>query len=268
VDVQTAEFLKKEVSDGIIAPAYEEKALEILKTKKGGGYIILQANPNFQPPAIEYRELYGVVFAQKRNDVQLSSSHLTAKIVTKNASFSESALRDLLVASITAKFTQSNTVVYALDGQAIGVGAGQQSRVDCVKLAGAKAEMWWLRQHPKVSALHFKDAVKRVERTNARISYIEGGMTKEEKKAFDELLLSVPEPLTVSEKEEWIGKMKGVSVCSDAFFPFRDNIDQASKRGVQFISQPGGSVQDEQVIAAANEYGMTMAFTNVRLFHH
>jgi phosphoribosylaminoimidazolecarboxamide formyltransferase / IMP cyclohydrolase len=257
----------QKVSDGIIAPGFEPEALEILKSKKGGKFIVLQVDADYEPPEFEYREIYGVCFKQKRNDIVFTRSHLD-KRVTNKTELSESAIRDLLVASIAIKYTQSNSVGYAFDGQMIGVGAGQQSRVDCVKLAGTKLETWYLRQHPKVLALKFKDNLKRVDRTNARIQYIEGDFTDNERKAWESLFEQVPEPLSASEKSDFLQALTGVSIASDAFFPFRDNIDQASKRGVSYIAQPGGSVQDEAVIAAADEYNMVMAFTGVRLFHH
>lgn len=267
VDEATALVMKREVSDGIIAPGFDEKALEILKTKQDGRYIILQADPDFVPPPVEYREIYGVGFSQARNNVPVTAEHFK-KLVTKNKDLSPEALRDLIVATITIKYTQSNSVGYALDGQMIGVGAGQQSRVDCVKLAGAKTEMWYYRQHPKVTGLKFRQGTKLVERTNARIRYIEGDFTDEEKKSWESLLTEVPAPLTEEEKQAFLKTLQGVSLSSDAFFPFRDNIDQASKRGVRYLAEPGGSVQDNVVIEAADQYGMTLAFTELRLFHH
>jgi len=267
VDEATAKFLKREVTDGIIAPDFDEKALEILKKKKGGRYIILKANPDYQPPEMEFREVFGLCFSQKRNNVQLTKDHLK-DIRTANKNLSDAAIRDLLVASIALKYTQSNSVAYAIDGQVIGVGAGQQSRIDCVMMAGAKVDIWYLRQHPKVRALKFKPKTKLVSKRNARIQYIQGGMTTEEKKEWDALMEEVPPPLSTAEKEWFLTTLKGISLSSDAFFPFRDNIDQASKRGVQYIAQPGGSIRDEELIYAANQYQMAMAFTNVRLFHH
>jgi len=267
VDEATALIMKREVSDGIIAPGFDDKALEILKTKQDGRYIILQADPDYVPPPIEYREIYGVGFSQRRNDTAITRDHFK-NIVTANKDLPEAALRDLIVATICIKYTQSNSVGYALNGQMIGVGAGQQSRVDCVKLAGSKLEIWYLRQHPKVQALKFKPNLKGVERTNARIRYIEGGFTEPERVQWEAYLTEVPSPLTHEEKEAFLHTLKGVSLSSDAFFPFRDNIDQASKRGVQYIAEPGGSVQDQAVVEAANQYGMTMCFTELRLFHH
>ena len=266
VDVDTAKVLQKEVSDGIIAPGFEPEALKILASKKGGKFIVLQATANFTPPTTEYREVYGAAFKQGRNNVLLGPSDLQ-KVVTKKQLPTE-AVRDLVIASIAIKYTQSNSVGYALNGQVIGVGAGQQSRVDCVKLAGRKLEIWWLRQHPKVRSLVFKPTVKRQERVNARVRYIEGDITDAERPGWEANFEQVPAPLTEAEKQEFMGTLKGVSLSSDAFFPFRDSIDHASKYGVNFVVQPGGSVQDQQVTECCDSYDMAMAFTGVRLFHH
>jgi phosphoribosylaminoimidazolecarboxamide formyltransferase / IMP cyclohydrolase len=269
VDEETAKFLKKEVSDGIVAPGYTDEALSILKSKKGGGFIVLQATANYDPGTTEFREVYGMTFQQKRNDVVISKDHVTSKIVTKkNPTLSESAIRDLIVASICIKYTQSNSVGFSVNGMMVGVGAGQQSRVDCVKLAGRKVSTWYLRQHPKVLALPFKDTVKRQDRVNARVRYIEGDFTAEERARWEAQFTTVPEPLTVAEKDAFLATCSGISISSDAFFPFRDSIDHASKLGVSYVAQPGGSVQDDAVTEACDEYGMTMAFTGVRLFHH
>ncbi|HKI99339.1 MAG TPA: phosphoribosylaminoimidazolecarboxamide formyltransferase [bacterium] len=267
VDRATAEVLRSEVSDGIIAPAYEPEALEVLKAKKGGAFIVLEADPAYVPPETELKDVFGVTFQQRRNDVQLGPQHLERR-VTQRQDLGPEAVRDLLVAAIAIKYTQSNSVGYALDGQMIGVGAGQQSRVDCTKLAGRKAEVWWLRQHPRVLELPFKPGVRRVDRTNARVRYIEGDFTTPEYAAWQTLFTTPPEPLTAEEKAAWLERLRGVSLASDAFFPFRDSIDQAAKRGVAYIVQPGGSVADEAVIQACDEYGMAMAFSGVRLFHH
>ena len=267
VDEQTALVLKREVSDGIIAPGYEPRALEILSAKKSGAFIVLEANNDYEPPLVEYRELYGVVFASKRNEHLVTFKDFE-NIVTKNLNFTEQAKIDLVIASIAIKYTQSNSVAYALNGQTIGVGAGQQSRVDCVKLAGRKLETFYMRQHPKVLALKFKPTVKRQERVNARVRYIEGDFTQPELKIWLENFETVPEPLSHAEKQEFLKTLQNVALASDAFFPFRDNIDQASRRGVKFITQTGGSVQDAAVIEAADEYDMVMAFSGVRLFHH
>lgn len=268
VDVSTARIIKSAVSDGIIAPDYEPDALELLKAKKKGNYLILKADPNYTAPDMEFREIYGVGFGQKRNDLVINQENQFQKIPTDKKTIPPSVEQDLILAAITLKYTQSNSVGYALDGQMIGIGAGQQSRIDCTKLAGRKAENWFLRQHPKVLGLSFKKGVSLVNRTNARVCYIEGDMTPKEIEIWQQNFEEMPEPLTLSEKEAWLEKMAGVSIASDAFFPFRDNLDQASKRGVAYVLQPGGSVRDEDVIQAANEYGMVMAFSEIRLFHH
>ena len=268
VDVNTAELIRKMVSDGIIAPGFDDDALKLLKEKKGGKYLILQADTEFRAPETEFREVYGVGFSQLRNTVKINEKSLLTEVVTKKKQLSAAARRDLIMASITLKYTQSNSVAYALDGQMIGIGAGQQSRVDCTKLAGSKAETWFMRQHPKVRNLPFHEQVSNVERTNARILCIDGGMTDPELRAWKSKFSTPVEALPQEEKAAWLPKLKGVSLSSDAFFPFRDNIDQASKRGVNFIVQPGGSNRDEEVISASDEYEMVMAFSGIRLFHH
>mmetsp|Transcript_32160 Transcript_32160/g.53745 ORF Transcript_32160/g.53745 Transcript_32160/m.53745 type:complete len:621 (+) Transcript_32160:70-1932(+) len=269
VDVATAKFFKTEVCDGIIAPGYEEEALNILKSKKKGGFIVLQADETFTPPDEEFRELFGVGFSQKRNNVVFSAAtHLTNQVVGQAGQLTEAAKRDLTLASIAIKYTQSNSVGYARNGQMVGVGAGQQSRVDCVKLAGRKVSTWFLRQHPKVQNLPFKTTVKRQDRVNARVRYIEGDITSAEMPIWLNNFESTPEPLTAEEKTAFLSTLEGVSISSDAFFPFRDSIDHASKYGVQFIAQPGGSVADQEVKDACQEYNMAMCFTNLRLFLH
>ncbi|KAL7498064.1 hypothetical protein ACHAWT_006155 [Skeletonema menzelii] len=270
VDEDTALILKKEVSDGIVAPGYSPEALEILKSKKGGKFIVLEAKADFKPDAVEYREVYGMTFCQKRNDIVITKEHMTKNVVTKGglSALSEDAIRDMIVASICVKYTQSNSVGFAKDGMMVGVGAGQQSRVDCVKLAGRKVTTWYLRQHPKVLGLQFKQGVKRQDRVNARVRYIEGDFTDEERTRWEAQFETVPEPLTTAEKDEFMKKATGVTVSSDAFFPFRDSIDHASKVGVSYVAQPGGSVQDAQVTQCCDDYGMVMSFTSVRLFHH
>jgi phosphoribosylaminoimidazolecarboxamide formyltransferase / IMP cyclohydrolase len=267
VDGATARYLKCEVSDGIIAPSYTSEALRILKSKKGGNFIVLEAPLDYHPGDVEYREVYGMTFSQRRNDLVLTKDHMTAVVTTKKE-LDEAAVRDLLLASICIKYTQSNSVGFAKDGMMVGVGAGQQSRVDCVKLAGRKVATWYLRQHPKVLNLVFKEGTKRQDRVNARVRYIEGDFTPEEKVRWDALFDAVPEPLTDEEKEAFLKQSSGISVSSDAFFPFRDSIDHASKLGVSFVAQPGGSVQDKQITEACDEYGMVMCFTGTRLFHH
>lgn len=271
VDEATANYLRKEVSDGIVAPSYTPKALEILKAKKGGKFIVLEAKADYLPGDVEYREVYGMTFAQKRNNVIIGKDHVcNSNVVTNKAnSIDDAAVRDLILASICVKYTQSNSVGFAKDGMMVGVGAGQQSRVDCVKLAGRKVQTWCLRQHPKVLSLPFREGVKRQDRVNARVRYIEGDFTDEEKVRWDAQFSSVPEPLTGSEKSAFLSEaLKGVSISSDAFFPFRDSIDHAAKLGVSYVAQPGGSVQDTQITEACDEYGMAMCFTGVRLFHH
>lgn len=268
VDEATAKILKREVSDGIIAPGYEPAALEILKAKKGGNFIVLEADADFKLPSLEYREVAGITFSQKRNDVIFSAEHLKDVQTTGAGELTDAKKRDLILAAITLKYTQSNSVGYAKDGQMIGVGAGQQSRVDCVKLAGRKVAIWHLRQHPKVQGLAFKSGVKRQDRVNARVRYIEGDMAPAELATFNAMFEVVPEPLTAAEKDAFLATLTDVSLASDAFFPFRDSIDHATKLGVKFITQPGGSNRDGDVKAACEEFGITMAFSGLRLFHH
>ncbi|MBQ5586281.1 MAG: phosphoribosylaminoimidazolecarboxamide formyltransferase [Selenomonadaceae bacterium] len=267
-DAQTASFLAREVSDGIIAPSYSAEALEILKTKRKGTYLVLQMNPDFQPAELEQKEVFGITFEQKRNTVEINENCLT-DIPTANKTFTEAAKRDLLIALITLKYTQSNSVCYAKDGQAIGIGAGQQSRVHCTRLAGNKADVWHLRQHPKVLALPFKDDVRRPDRDNAIDVYISEEWedlleTDDWKRVFTEK----PEPLSREEKKEYLKTITGVALGSDAFFPFGDNVERAKKSGVSFIAQSGGSIRDDNVIETADKYDIAMAFTHIRLFHH
>jgi len=268
VDEATAMILKKEVSDGIIAKGYTPEALVILKGKKGGKFIILEANDGYDPGELEYREVYGMTFSQKRNDMIIRTDNMKNVVTADKDAVTDGVVRDMLVASICVKYTQSNSVGFAKDGMMVGVGAGQQSRVDCVKLAGRKVRTWYLRQHEKVLGLKFKAGVKRQDRVNARVRYIEGDFTKEERVRWEAQFEVVPEDLTTSEKEEFMAKSDGVTISSDAFFPFRDSIDHASKYGVSYVVQPGGSVQDGQVTSACEEYGMSMCFTGIRLFHH
>uniref|UniRef100_A0A0G4HG91 MGS-like domain-containing protein n=1 Tax=Chromera velia CCMP2878 TaxID=1169474 RepID=A0A0G4HG91_9ALVE len=267
VDEATAMVLKVEVSDGIIAPGFDPAALEILKAKKNGAFIVLQADPTYAAPDLEFRDIGGVGFMQRRNAALFDESKLE-NVVTKNKDLPAEAKADLILASVTVKYTQSNSVGYALNGQMIGVGAGQQSRVDCVKLAGRKVTTWFMRQHPKVMGLKFKEGVKRQERVNARVRYIEGDMTELERVDFEKLLTEVPKPLTKEEKDAHMKTLTGVAVSSDAFFPFRDNIDHLNRYGVKYVVHPGGSVQDAQVNEAADQYGMVMAHSGLRLFHH
>jgi len=267
VDVATAKILKIEVSDGIIAPGFEPEALEILKAKKGGKFIVLKADPDFKIPEKEYRMVGGLGFMQKRNDALFEASKLQ-KVVTAKKDLTDAAKKDLILASIAIKYTQSNSVGYAKDGMMVGVGAGQQSRVDCVKLAGRKVATWRLRFHPKVQGLQFKDGVKRQDRVNARVRYIEGDMEDAERTMWLKNFDMAPEPLTAEEKASFVKGLDNVSISSDAFFPFRDSIDHAVRLGVKFVAQPGGSVADQEVISACHTYGMAMAFTDLRLFHH
>ena len=267
-DVATAKILKHEVSDGVIAPGYEPEALEILKTKKKGNYVILEMDPAYEPAPIETKQVFGVTFEQRRNDVKIDE-HIFDDIVTKNHDLPESAKRDLLIATITLKYTQSNSVCYAYDGQAIGIGAGQQSRVHCTRLAGDKADRWFLRQSPQVLGLPFKDDVRRPDRDNAIDVYIGSEWrdlleTNDWKRVFTEK----PPVFTEDEKRAWLQKVRGVSLGSDAFFPFGDNIERAHKSGVSYVAQTGGSIRDDNVIETADKYGMTMAMTHIRLFHH
>ena len=263
-DESTANYLKREVSDGIIAPAYTSKALEVLKSKRGGNYLVLKVNPDFEPPAIETKKIFGVTFEQQRNAIKISDDCLT-DIPTQNKTFTPEARRDLLTALITLKYTQSNSVCYALGGQAIGIGAGQQSRVHCTRLAGNKADYWFLRQCPKVLDLPFKQGVKRPDRDNAIDVYL-GGETFDD--TWQNLFNVKPEPLTADDKQAWLKNLRGVSLASDAFFPFGDNIERAHQSGVDFIAQTGGSIRDDNVIETCDKYGIAMAFTHIRLFHH
>lgn len=269
VDVATAMILKIEVSDGIIAPGYSKEAEEILKAKKGGKFIVLKADASFTPPVMEYRMCGGMGFMQKRNDVLFDNSKLQ-KIVTERKDLSEAAKLDLILASVAIKYTQSNSVGYAKNGMMIGVGAGQQSRVDCVKLAARKLETWRSRFHPDVMGLKFKEGVKRQDRVNARVRFIEGDMAEIERQQWEKNFDAPPSSsiFNPTSKKDFVGSLDGVAISSDAFFPFRDSIDCAAKYGVKFVAQPGGSVADDEVIAACNQYGMTMAFTDTRLFHH
>ena len=267
VDEATALVLKTEVSDGLIAPGYDSKALEILKAKKGGKYIVLEGDPAYRAPEVEYKEVFGVALSQKRNTARITREGL-GQPVTDAQQLSDDAVRDLILAAITLKYTQSNSVGFALDGQMIGVGAGQQSRVDCTRLAGSKADVWFLRQHPKVLALVFKPGTKRADRTNGRVRYIEGDITPRERAVWEGLFARPAPQWGQGERAAWLTGLTDVSLASDAFFPFPDSIDQAAKRGVRYIWQPGGSVADPQVIEACNEYGMAMVFSGTRLFHH
>ncbi len=267
-DESTAEYIKHEVSDGIIAPGYTPKALEILKSKRKGNYLVLKVNPNFNPPEIERKQIFGVTFEQKRNDIKITEDCLK-DIPTANKNFSDEARRDLLIALITLKYTQSNSVCYAKGGQAIGIGAGQQSRVHCTRLAGNKADNWFLRQSPQVLNLPFKPDIKRPDRDNAVDVYIgsESGDLLDGDN-WKNVFTEKPPKFTDEEKRAWLKNLKGVALGSDAFFPFGDNIERAHKSGVEFIAQSGGSIRDDNVIETCDKYNIAMAMTHIRLFHH
>ena len=267
-DADTARYLAAEVSDGVIAPGYTDEALEILKTKRKGGYNVVQIDPDYEPDPAERRTIYGIWFEQGYNDLAIDEKMLE-NIVTANKELSQDAKNDMLLSLITLKYTQSNSVCYVKDGMTIGVGAGQQSRIHCTRLAGNKADIWWLRQHPKVLGLQFVDNIRRPDRDNAIDIYISDEHDDVLAEGVWQNTFKIkPEVLTEAEKKEWIAKMSGVTVGSDAFFPFGDNVERARKSGVQYIAQPGGSIRDDQVIATADKYGMVMAFTGIRLFHH
>lgn len=267
VDVHTAKLIAREVSDGVIAPAYDPHALEILQKKKQGKYAVLQIDPSFEPYLTETRQVFGVSLEQRRNDRRVTREDL-ADIVTTCRNLPESAIRDMFIAWITLKFTQSNSVCYVVDGQTIGVGAGQQSRVHCARLAGSKADLWWLRQYPIVQALPFKQGIKRPDRDNAIDQFLQPDVTDIEKKNWENVFTRIPDQLTTEQRRSWLDGLTNVVLGSDAFFPFRDSIDRAAKSGVRYVLQPGGSNRDEDVIAACDEYGMTMVFSGLRLFHH
>lgn len=267
VDLSVAKILKREVSDMVVAPGYDEDALEMLKSKKNGKYLIIEIDPDYEPEPLEERTLFGVNFVQERNNVQITEKILN-KIVTENKLLPNSAKRDLLVSAITLKYTQSNSVCFAKDGQTIGVGAGQQSRIHCTRLAATKAENWYLRQHPIALTMKFRDGISRTVQNNAIDMWLTDDLTMPERKAWEECFEEIPHGLTRDEKREYLNGLKNVSFSSDAFLPFRDNIDRAVQVGVKYISQTGGSFRDKEVIDAANEYGIVMAFSGVRLFHH
>ncbi|MFR6041958.1 MAG: phosphoribosylaminoimidazolecarboxamide formyltransferase, partial [Dysosmobacter welbionis] len=267
-DAATARYLKYEVSDGIIAPGYTDEALEILKTKKKGNYNVVQIDPDYVPAPQEYKDAFGVTFQQGRNNFEINEALLT-NLVTENKDLPEAAKRDMIVALITLKYTQSNSVCYVKDGQAIGVGAGQQSRIHCTRLAGTKADTWWLRHHPKVLGLQFVENIRRPDRDNAIDVYLSDEYEDVLAEGIWQKTFAVrPDPLTAEEKKTWITALTGVTCGSDAFFPFGDNVERARKSGVQYIVEPGGSIRDDHVIETANKYGMVMAFTGMRLFHH
>jgi phosphoribosylaminoimidazolecarboxamide formyltransferase/IMP cyclohydrolase len=267
VDVPTAKLISREVSDGVIAPAYEPEALDILKKKKQGKYAVIQIDSAYEPSALETRDVFGITFEQHRHDRLVTPADFS-NIVTKNKALPESAIRDMLMAWITLKYTQSNSVCYAVDGQVIGVGAGQQSRVHCARLAGSKADLWRLRQHPYVLNLPFKTGIKRPDRDNAIDQFLQPDVTEAEKSNWTNVFTELPNQLSGIERRAWLDGMSDVVLGSDAFFPFRDSTDRAVQSGVKYVLQPGGSNRDEDVIAACDEYDMTMVFSGVRLFHH
>lgn len=268
-DETTALLIKREVSDGVIAPGYTPEALKILQEKRKGTYNVIEIDPEYTPNLIETKQVFGITFEQGRNEIPLNGDNLFSNIPTNNKEFSDNAKRDLMIALITLKYTQSNSVCYVKDGQAIGIGAGQQSRIHCTRLAGNKADIWWLRQHPKVMALPFKEKIGRADRDNTIDIYISDDY--EDVLAdgtWENFFTHKPEPLTREEKKSWIAQNTDVSLGSDAFFPFGDNIERANKSGVRYIAQAGGSVRDDNVIETCNKYNIAMAFTGIRLFHH
>ena len=268
-DKETALLIKREVSDGVIAPDYTPEALEILMDKRKGAYNVIKIDPNYVPAPIEKKQVFGIIFEQGRNEVKLDDPALFENIPTKNKTFTEDAKRDLIISLITLKYTQSNSVCYVKDGQAIGIGAGQQSRIHCTRLAGSKADEWWLRQCPKVMNLPFKKGIRRADRDNTINIYISDEYEDVlQDGVWQQFFTECPEPLTREERKEWIAKNTGVALGSDAFFPFGDNIERAHKSGVEYIAQAGGSIRDDHVIDTCDKYNIAMAFTGVRLFHH
>ncbi len=268
-DVETARFINREVSDGVIAPGFTEEALEVLRSKRNGTYNVIQIDPDYRPNPIERKDVFGITFEQGRNEVALNDETLFANIPTKNKVFSAEAKRDLMIALVTLKYTQSNSVCYAKDGQAIGIGAGQQSRIHCTRLAGNKADIWYLRQHPKVLSLPWLEKIRRADRDNTIDIYIsEDHDDVLQEGIWQQFFTERPAVLTREEKRAWLDTLKGVALGSDAFFPFGDNIERAHKSGVEYIAQAGGSVRDDHVIETCDKYGIAMAFTGIRLFHH
>jgi len=267
MDRSAAELLAREVSDGCIAPAYDADALKVLREKRGGKFLVMKMDPDFEPPELETRELYGIHLEQTRN-ATVPGPELCRNIVTQKKDLPKEAVRDLVVGSIALKYTQSNSVAFAKSGQAIGIGAGQQSRVHCTRLAGSKADIWWLRQHPRVLEAKFREGLNRAEMNNAIDQYLLERPTPLEERAWKEAFDPAPKPLSAKERADWLAKLKGVSLASDAFFPFRDSIDRAAQSGVKYILQPGGSDRDDLVIQACDEHGMVMAMSGLRLFHH
>lgn len=268
-DEATARLINREVSDGVIAPGYTPEALEIFRTKRKGNYNVIKIDPNYQPAPIERKQVFGITFEQGRNEIKLDDPKLFENMPTKNKTFTEEAKRDLIIALITLKYTQSNSVCYVKDGQAIGIGAGQQSRIHCTRLAGSKADEWWLRQCPKVMNLPFKEGIRRADRDNSINIYISDEYEDLLQDGTWQLFFTEkPEPLTTDERKAWLSQNTKVALGSDAFFPFGDNIERAHKSGVEYIAQAGGSIRDDHVIDTCDKYGIAMAFTGVRLFHH
>ena len=268
-DKETALLIKREVSDGVIAPGYTPEALEILKAKRKGNYNVIKIDPAYVPAPVEHKQVFGITFEQGRNEVKLDDPALFGNVPTKNKTFTEAAKRDLIISLITLKYTQSNSVCYVKDGQAIGIGAGQQSRIHCTRLAGSKADEWWLRQCPKVMNLPFKKDIRRADRDNTINVYISDEYEDVlQDGIWQQFFTECPEPLTREERKEWIAKNTGVTLGSDAFFPFGDNIERAHKSGVEYIAQAGGSIRDDHVIDTCDKYNIAMAFTGIRLFHH
>ena len=269
-DLTTALIIKREVSDGVIAPAYTDEALEVLREKRKGTYNVIRIDPDYRPAPLEHKQVFGITFEQGRNEIRLDDPQLFDNIPTQNKTFTPEARRDLVIALITLKYTQSNSVCYAADGQAIGIGAGQQSRIHCTRLAGQKADQWWLRQHPRVLSLPFKPGIRRADRDNTIDVFLSDDEHDDVLRDGQWQLFFThrPEPLSREEKQLWKQQMRGVSLGSDAFFPFGDNIERAHKSGVEFIAQAGGSVRDDHVIMTCDKYGIAMTFTGIRLFHH
>ena len=267
-DVATAKLIAREVSDGVIAPDYSDEALEILKSKRKGNYNVIKIDPNYKPAPIEHKDVFGITFEQGRNELLINEDLLT-NVITENKEIPADAKRDLIISLIALKYTQSNSVCYVKDGQAIGIGAGQQSRIHCTRLAGNKADIWWLRQHEKVLNLPFKEGIRRADRDNAIDVYISDDYEDViGDDVWSETFTEQPAPLTREEKRAWLDKLTGVALGSDAFFPFGDNIERAHRSGVSYIAQPGGSIRDDHVIDTCNKYNIAMAFTGIRLFHH
>jgi len=267
LDLPTAKLLSRDVSDGVIAPGYEPKALDILKKKQDGKYRVVEIDPSFEPQGPEVRDVHGIFFEQRRNDTKITKD-IFQNVVSKRTDLPDSARLDLLIATIAVKYTQSNSVVFAWQGQTIGIGAGQQSRIHCVRLAGQKADIWYLRLHPAVLGLKFRETVGRAERNNAIDLYLRDGLSSAEQKQWQTCFDDPPATLSAEEKRQWLDTLKGVSLSSDAFFPFRDSLDRAKLSGVEYVIQPGGSARDDELTAAADEHGMVMVHSGIRLFHH